>query len=66
MMDPVVIIREQDDVLADVRVSLGYKEGAGVYLVFRGNPAVAAELLAAAHEHAPDLLAGRYEDRTVL
>lgn len=32
------IIREKDDKLADVRISLGYKNNVGAYLVFRGNP----------------------------
>jgi hypothetical protein len=42
---PLAIIREPDDKLADVRISLGEKRGAGVYLVFRGKPESAAALL---------------------
>lgn len=57
------ITREPDDELADVRVSIGSKEGVGVYLVFRGDPDAVLEVLSAAMAAAKVALpAGRYAD----
>lgn len=39
------IIREPDDNLADVRVSLGKKSRLGAYMVFRGDPKEVVKLL---------------------
>ncbi len=39
------IIREPDDKLADVRVSLGTKKKLGSYIVFRGEPEEVIQLL---------------------
>lgn len=41
----VSIVREPDDRLADVRVSLGRKRRLGAYIVFRGDPERVIELL---------------------
>jgi hypothetical protein len=62
----VSIIREPDDQLASVRISLGRTRARpdGVYLVFRGEPADTIELLELALDLArqglPD---GRYQDK---
>lgn len=59
----VSVIREPDDPLADVRISLG-RLGSGVYLVFRGDPAATVELLETALDLArQELPTGRYQDR---
>jgi hypothetical protein len=64
----VSIIREPDDRLATVRVSLGSASlrlgEDGIYLVFRGDPAAVVELLETAAELARQKLPnGRYQDR---
>jgi hypothetical protein len=63
----VSIIREPDDQLASVRISLGRirKPGPdGVYLVFRGEPAATIELLELALDLArQELPDGRYQDK---
>lgn len=41
----VTIIREPEDKLVDTRVSLGRKKSIGIYIVFRGDPTDAVELL---------------------
>lgn len=57
------IIRESNDKLADVRVSLGLKRDLGAYLVFRGEPEEVVALLEQATEVARTTLAsGEYED----
>lgn len=64
--DVVSIIREPDDQLAKVRISLGRTRGApdGVYLVFRGDPAAVVELLELAADLArQELPDGRYQDK---
>lgn len=68
--DVVSIIREPDDKLAAVRISLGRTRGQnaagidGVYLVFRGEPADTIELLELALDLArQELPDGRYQDR---
>jgi hypothetical protein len=62
-VERVSITREPDDKLADVRVSLGRKKGAGVYIVFRGDPAATVELLERATTVARVALrAGEYAD----
>lgn len=43
--DRVVVTREPDDPLAEVRVSLGEARGVGMYVVFRGEPDAAARLM---------------------
>lgn len=63
-MSQLAIIREPDDKLADVRISLGEKRGAGVYLVFRGEPeSVAALLRQAGVAMAEAIERGHYTDR---
>lgn len=58
------IIREPDDKLADVRISLGEKRGMGAYLVFRGDPAdVVALLRQSSGAMAEAIERGRYSDR---
>lgn len=57
------VIREPDDKLADIRISLGEKTGTGAYIVFRGDPAKTVELLRHALRVAElTLPAGEYED----
>jgi hypothetical protein len=65
MTERVSIIREPDDTLAVSRVSLGRAPGGlGFYIVFRGEPAAAVELLEKSLEIARAALpAGRYSDR---
>lgn len=60
----VSLIREPDDLIADVRISLGSPRGSDdFYIVFRGNPEKVVELLEKALSVAKkDLLAGDYKD----
>jgi hypothetical protein len=60
----VSIIREDDDLLAGVRISLGSPRGSeDFYLVFRGDPKKVIELLEKALPIAKkDLRAGNYDD----
>lgn len=60
----VSIIREDDDLLANARISLGSPpKSEHFYLVFRGNPEDVVELLERALPVARDRLrAGEYED----
>jgi hypothetical protein len=57
------IIREPDDRLADVRVSMGSKRGVGAYLVFRGDPETVIALLENATALAAEIRRGNYEDK---
>lgn len=61
----VSLIREPDDRLATVRISLGRAPGdVGWYLVFRGTPGDTVGLLREALATAErELLAGRYQDK---
>jgi hypothetical protein len=63
-MTKVSIIREPDDLLADVRISLGSPRGLDdFYLVFRGDPKKVIELLEKALLVAKEALpAEMYED----
>jgi hypothetical protein len=57
------IIREPDDKLADVRVSLGTKKKLGSYIVFRGEPEEVIQLLEESLlEARRTLLKGIYDD----
>lgn len=57
------IIREPDDKLADVRVSLGTKKKLGSYIVFRGEPEEVIQLLEESLSEARrTLLKGVYDD----
>jgi hypothetical protein len=60
----VSIIREPDDLLAGVRISLGTPRGLkDFYLVFRGEPEDVVDLLESALEVAKERLpVGRYDD----
>ena len=58
------VIRENDDNVADVRVSLGKKKNLGAYIVFRGEPEETIRLLDEALKEARLLLpTDAYEDR---
>lgn len=59
------IIREPDDSLAEVRISLGKPPGVDdFYLVFRGDPIKVVNLLATALEVAmEELPKGNYQDK---
>jgi hypothetical protein len=59
------IIREPDDPIAEVRISLGSPKGVkDFYLVFRGDPDKVVELLETAHTVARAALPeGMYEDQ---
>jgi hypothetical protein len=57
------IIREPDDKMADVRVSLGTKKKLGSYIVFRGEPKEVIQLLEESLlEARRTLLKGEYKD----
>lgn len=57
------IIREPNDRMADVRISLGTKKRLGSYIVFRGEPKDAVALLEEALNKAKEvILTGEYED----
>ena len=57
------VIREPDDKLADVRISLGMKRSLGSYMVFRGDPGKALTLLSEALRMAEKALKeGDYQD----
>lgn len=64
MADRVSIIREEQDLIADVRISLGSpRYSTDFYLVFRGDPQKTIELLDRAHKVAKEaLMTGQYED----
>jgi hypothetical protein len=64
-MTKISIIREPDDPIAEVRISLGSPKGAkDFYLVFRGDPEKVVELLKTAHIVARAALPeGMYEDK---
>ena len=64
-MTEVSIIREPDDALADVRVSLGRPKGfRDFYIVFRGEPQATVELLSDALRIAKEALpSGLYKDK---
>lgn len=51
--EPFMLVREDDDPLVDVRISLGRKQGIGIYLVFRGDLDKARELLELAAQIVP-------------
>ena len=56
-------IREPDDRLANVRISLGTKSRLGSYMVFRGDPEKVIDLLEeAVVEARRTLLKGDYKD----
>jgi hypothetical protein len=58
------IIRESDDNLADVRISLGLQKSVGSYLVFRGEPKDVIYLLELALKEAKrQLPSGNYSDK---
>ena len=59
------IIREPDDEIAAVRISLGKpKDFKGAYMVFRGNPREVIQLLEESLSEArKTLLRGHYEDK---
>lgn len=58
------IIREPDDGLADVRISLGLKREIGSYMVFRGEPKDTIYLLQEALKEAKRQLPGaHYQDK---
>lgn len=63
-MSKVALIREPDDLVADVRISLGSPRGTDdFYIVFRGNPEKVIDLLERALPVAQkELRAGEYED----
>lgn len=59
-----VFIREPDDKLAKVRISLGTPNNEDAYLVFRGKPSEVVELLEKALQKArKELYSGNYQDR---
>lgn len=64
-MTKISIIREDDDFIADVRISLGSPRGFDAfYIVFRGEPQKVIDLLdKAASVAKEDLAAGKYDDR---
>lgn len=64
----VSIIREENDLIADVRISLGTPKGmSDFYLVFRGDPQKVIELLDRAHKVAKEaLMTGQYEDHRAI
>lgn len=64
MAETVAVVREDDDKLAESRISLGRAKGVGMYIVFRGEPDKALKLLRdalAVAEHA--IVEGRYADK---